>query len=360
MRKISIVFYVLVFTSLIYSQNASDYFPANTGFKWYYKNVPLDSLNNEIDSATTVEIDSFAAATVSYKGRSADLILGKQGLESTILYQPYTDSAFVSFDGSNAYTYFKGVDFAIPGTSQNVLGKRLSNLATQGLVDWQLFYQFSAAVNTSYSIFSVDTVLNLNSTNYNFRIVGTGMRLGNENITTEAGNYDAEKFLINTDIQIFFITQYVSILTISDTTWIAQGKWFVKSVVPSVSVSGIPGVASFYVPGYKSETINPIVTAIKGKQNFITDFHLYQNYPNPFNPSTTIKYSLPEASKVKLVVYNILGKEITTLVNGFQTSGIHAVEFNPSKIDGGLPSGIYFYRIEANNRFAVKKLIYLK
>ena len=360
MRKIYIVFCVLVFASLIYSQNASDYFPANTGSKQYYKNVPLDSLNNEIDSATTVEIDSFAAAMVSYKGRSADLILGKQGLESTILYQPYTDSAFVSFDGSNAYTYFKGVDFAIPGTSPNVLGKRLSNLATQALVDWQLFYQFNAAVNTSYSIFSVDTVLNLNSTNYNFRIVGTGMRLGNKNVTTEAGNYDAEKFLINTDIQIFFITQYVSILTISDTTWIARGNWIVKSVVPSVSVTGLPGLPSFYVPGNKSETISPIVTGISKRQNIITDFHLYQNYPNPFNPSTVIKYSLPGASNVKLVVYNILGKEITTLVNGFQNAGTHAVEFYPSRIDGGLPSGIYFYRIETKNWFAVKKLVYLK
>ncbi len=359
MRKIFIVFSIISSACLLYSQTASDYFPANTGFKWYYKNIPLDSLNHEVDSAATIEIDSFATTT-SYKGKSADLILGKQGLLNTILYQPYIDSGYVSFDGSNAYTYFKGINFVIPGTSQNVIGKKLSNLTTQGLVDWQLLYQFGASVSTPYQIFSVDTTLNLNSTNYNFRIVGTGIRLGNENITTQASNYDAEKFLINTDIQIFFITQYVSILTISDTTWIAPGNWIVKSVVPSVSVSGLPGLPSFYVPGNKSSAISPIVTGVSKKQNLITDFHLYQNYPNPFNPSTIIKYSLPEASNVKLVVYNILGREIATLVNEFQNSGTHAIVFNPSRIDGGLSSGIYFYRIEAKNWFAVKKLVYLK
>jgi hypothetical protein len=363
MRKYLIL---LVFSIILYnvgfSQNASDYFPSDMGHKWFFKDIPLDSLNNEVDSEAVVEVDSFAAANTTYKGRSADLILGKLGLPNTILLQPYTDSSFVSFEGSNAYSYFSGFDFVIPGTTPNgnVLGKKLSQLTTQGLVSWQLLYQFGATANSSYSIFTVDTTLTLNSNPYQFRVIGTGERLGSENITTDGGNYNAEKFVINIDIDVNFLNQYIKILTIPDTSWIAQGDWIVKSVSPSVAFSGLPGVPGFYVPGHKNETIQPIVTAIKKQPNVITDFHLYQNYPNPFNPSTRIQYSVSSASKVKLVIYNVLGREVTTLVDKEQNPGTYKVDFNPSRINGGLPSGIYFYRLESQNKFAVKKLIYLK
>ena len=58
------------------------------------------------------------------------------------------------------------------------------------------------------------------------------------------------------------------------------------------------------------------------------EYNLAQNYPNPFNPSTTINFSLPEASHVRLAVYNALGQEVSTLINGFMEAGIHKVNFN--------------------------------
>lgn len=70
---------------------------------------------------------------------------------------------------------------------------------------------------------------------------------------------------------------------------------------------------------------------------------LEQNYPNPFNPATVISYQLGQDSFVTLEVYDILGREVATLVKGKETAGIHPVEFNASR----LASGIYFYRIEA-------------
>ena len=91
----------------------------------------------------------------------------------------------------------------------------------------------------------------------------------------------------------------------------------------------------------------------------IEDFALMQNYPNPFNPSTVIKYQVAEGSHTTLKVYDVLGREVTTLVNEEQTAGEYEVEFLISK-DLSLSSGFYFYQIRAGNFIQTRKMIYLK
>ena len=71
------------------------------------------------------------------------------------------------------------------------------------------------------------------------------------------------------------------------------------------------------------------------------DINLLQNYPNPFNPVTEIKFTLPEAAKVTLRVYNIIGQEVANLVNGIEEAGFHSIKFEGSN----LPSGTYIYRL---------------
>jgi hypothetical protein len=85
-------------------------------------------------------------------------------------------------------------------------------------------------------------------------------------------------------------------------------------------------------------------------------YQLDQNYPNPFNPSTTIRYSIPEAGLVTVKVFNLLGQEVATLVNTQQATGAYEVSFDASQ----LSSGIYFYSIEVNNFTATKKMILMK
>jgi len=87
-----------------------------------------------------------------------------------------------------------------------------------------------------------------------------------------------------------------------------------------------------------------------------TKLTLRQNYPNPFNPTTTIEYSISNSSLVTLKVYNLLGKEVTTLVNKNQTAGDHVVEFDASN----LASGVYFYNIKAENYTVTKKMLLIK
>lgn len=90
-------------------------------------------------------------------------------------------------------------------------------------------------------------------------------------------------------------------------------------------------------------------------------FALEQNYPNPFNPETAIRYDLPEASHVRLSVYNPLGQEVAMLVNEQEPAGSYQVKFNA----GTVPSGVYFYRLEASTSSAgsfvqTRKLVVLK
>ena len=91
-------------------------------------------------------------------------------------------------------------------------------------------------------------------------------------------------------------------------------------------------------------------------------YSLSQNFPNPFNPSTTIEYSLSQKSFVCLKVYDILGREVTKLVNGFQNTGIHQVLFNGLGNTQGvqLMSGVYFYTIKADGFIQTKKMVLVK
>jgi Secretion system C-terminal sorting domain len=97
-------------------------------------------------------------------------------------------------------------------------------------------------------------------------------------------------------------------------------------------------------------------TGVNDQVNVAASFQLYQNYPNPFNPSTTIKYSINEKGYVKLAVYDLMGREISSLVNEVKTPGQYSVRFNGDKFS----SGVYFYRLTVNNNSLVKKLLFLK
>ncbi len=85
-------------------------------------------------------------------------------------------------------------------------------------------------------------------------------------------------------------------------------------------------------------------------------YRLNQNYPNPFNPSTTITYELPSSGEVVLKIYNLVGQEVSTLVNEFQDAGTKSVTFDAT----GLPSGAYIYRLNVNGRSHVKQMVFLK
>ncbi|RPI73750.1 MAG: T9SS C-terminal target domain-containing protein [Ignavibacteriales bacterium] len=97
-------------------------------------------------------------------------------------------------------------------------------------------------------------------------------------------------------------------------------------------------------------------TGINNQNGPINTFTLEQNYPNPFNPSTVISYQLPVSGFVSLKVYDVLGNEVATLVNGEQNSGSHSINFNAAQ----LSSGVYIYRLNAGKFSETKSMILIR
>lgn len=129
-----------------------------------------------------------------------------------------------------------------------------------------------------------------------------------------------------------------------------------------ISNAGTPGTSATYIVADAIRLIsyNP-ATNVKNKKDFSPeDFKLYQNYPNPFNPSTVIAWQSPISSHQTLRVYDVLGREVATLVNEFREAGYYEIEFNTSNFNSKLTSGVYFYKLRIGDFVQVKKMIILR
>ncbi|MDP3684246.1 MAG: T9SS type A sorting domain-containing protein, partial [Ignavibacteria bacterium] len=148
-------------------------------------------------------------------------------------------------------------------------------------------------------------------------------------------------------------TSYVvhTVNTATSYIWYKQG-----GQVPLLRLTYSGALNLYFVYGSKSKNTT---TGINERQNDRTvpaEFSLSQNYPNPFNPSTTINWRMAASSYVTLKVYDVLGKEVTTLVNNELEAGSHSVNFDASN----LSSGIYFYELRAGNFIQNKKMILMR
>lgn len=241
-----------------------------------------------------------------------------------------TGSGLATLDGSTwtiYYTYEDGADFTDIQTDN--LGNKWA-ASSLGLhkydgTSWQIFDQSNSGIPYFYaSAVEIDSQGN--------KWVGTGNGLAKFDDTNWTVYKTNNSGLTYNDIRDLTVDSYGNL-------WISTSDF-------SENWGGISVYKEGGVVEVKEDNININVT----------NFFLSQNYPNPFNPSTTINYQIPNESLVTIKVYDILGKEVTTLVNENKAAGKYSINFDAKN----LASGVYLYRIKAGNYVSTKKMMLLR
>ena len=169
------------------------------------------------------------------------------------------------------------------------------------------------------------------------------------------------------------------------TGWISTTPWDVRTVGTiepfDLYQNDYCDIIVAYTLGHGTDAINSITSArekvgfamdaylsnfgqfpvsVDDDEFIINDFNLYQNYPNPFNPATVIRYQIPDAGNVTLKVYDVLGREVTTLVDEYKNAGSYEVEFSSIFNNRQLTSGVYFYKLTTDGFTQTKKMLLLQ
>jgi len=137
------------------------------------------------------------------------------------------------------------------------------------------------------------------------------------------------------------------------TDWLTESASVVDDFFDYVTAPGVTTVAGIWTVG---ETAPPVSVPAAGRPPIPHSFFVDQNYPNPFNPSTMIVYGLPREEVVTLRVYNLLGQQVATLIEGKQAAGVHELQFDA----GALPTGVYLYRVQAGGAGTVRRMLLMR
>ena len=164
-------------------------------------------------------------------------------------------------------------------------------------------------------------------------------------------------------MSVFFISTAFSQYQISNSVFGGGGNKTANTNYTLNSTVGEPFIGKSVSPinqqqaGFWYIYQQSTITDVENEETTMpTVFKLEQNYPNPFNPSTVIKFAVPEKSNVVIKIYDILGNEIITLVNEEMDAGWYEKSFNAN----GISSGVYLFRMEAENYVNTKKMILLR
>lgn len=326
---------------------SSDFVCSHTNFVFSMKIATLLDLNitsqaiysgNQGDN--TVTFSRTIAGSYSFTGTWITLNIANSGTTHTIV------------DGGTFLQY---------ATNETATGTT-STTSSQTTVNEKYYSMIVFSSISSPSVYSINKILTNNSS---ITIGGQTYALQNATVKWAAGTQFADSAhagIYNKAIDINY--------------WQASGSLLKNGVVYGNVYFDTPLILNSYGPkavvqlaNNRLILIHPIlqswvtVTNIKNEFEKLlpTGFDVEQNYPNPFNPSTTIRYSLPEATDVSVTVFDINGTRVTSLVEKHQNSGVYSISWD-GKNDKSIPvsSGIYYYRIKAGNYIKTNKMILMK
>ncbi len=338
MRRILI--FLILSISILQSQNAQQYLPIEIGNVWVNNFYVLDSLGNPIGEPQVI-IDS-SVAYRSFLGRQTLFVVSRPpGIE-------IGDTNWISASTQSIFIHQRDLE--------------IDTFVTFKLPDWFEYYRFGAPLGSFYQIYRFDTTLTIPQLGtLPLRFLVRGSRLGLDTVTVPAGFFNAVKFKIEIKVQYLVPLPPplppigIDLVTIPLNDWLAQGRYIIKSIQEPFSVDTL----NLFLPGSMRELVQfKKATSVQDDKILVNDFELYQNYPNPFNGLTIIQFNLPRKEKVNLRIYDMLGREISTLVDDELNSGLHHIYFEAS--DYNLSSGVYYYTLRTESGTKSKAMIYLK
>jgi len=365
MKKFIYIYLLFSSFGIIYAQQASDYFPEYPYAWWEYKITVLDSLSNEIDSLSYYRHDKVIDEAF-FEGKLAKILQTKSGPAATINYQPYLDSIFLHFSGTDAYEYFKvGYIKILLAALDSVLNIPNFNFVEffTSFEKWYSVYRFNQTLGDEYTIMEFDTSITIDNITLPLMLEVRGEILEDDSISTPVGGFMCKKFVRTIEVSVVLtplpLPIVIPIFLLEDYIWIAEDYWIVQGLIPPINIdlSGLNlNLPSFYIPGLITRLHSAKVTSVEEELSIPDEITLSQNYPNPFNPSTTIKFSLPSSGYASLKIYNTLGEQVAVLLDKELNTGSFEVEWNAI----GLPSGVYFYRLQAGKFVETKKMTLMK
>jgi hypothetical protein len=330
--------------------------------------------SNIVDALALSNTNVFAGTQASYLGGGGVFLSTNSGtswsrtgltnLDVSALLASGTNLFAATYSGvflstNNGTTWTEGTP-AWDGASVISLAASVTNLfaGTNGL---GVFLSTDRGITWNAANFGlpVSWVLSLAvDGNSLFAGTGAGVFLSTNNGTTWAAvNTGLSNYRINaltvSETNLFAGTGGggVFLSTNKGTTWTAVNPGLMRLEVYSLVVNG----ADLYAGTFGGVFRRPL-SEMTASVQIPAAFTLRQNYPNPFNAGTTIRYELPIASHVSLTVYDILGRQVSVLVNDRRNAGVYEVKFDGSN----LASGVYFYRLQAENYVATRRFLLVK
>lgn len=333
-------FSLFFFISLVYSQNAQTFLPTQIGNVWVNQFYILDSLGNPVGEPQIL-IDT----SIAYQN-----FLGRQTL--FIVRRPPNaisgDTTWVSATNQSIFIHQRDIE--------------IDTFVTFKLPDWFEYYRFITPLGSFYTIYRFDTTLTVPQLGtLPLRFLVRGARYGLDTVTVPAGFFFATKFRIEIKVQYLVALPPplpplgIDLVTIPYNDWLAQGLFVIKSVQEPFSIDTL----NLFIPGSMRELVKfKSVTSVNNEKTSIVNFELQQNYPNPFNSATVIRFNLSQRDKVNLKVYDLVGREIATLIDDVLNKGLHQVYFEANNYN--LPSGPYIYILKTNSGIKSKIMMLLK
>jgi hypothetical protein len=345
MKKIAIAVFFIFLN--VHAQNAADYFPSTMGTLWHFSSYLLDSLQQPIESSRILETDSIAG-TINIDGKLATLIVTKIGA--------LPESSYFAVEGQSLSTYVN----AIPGIDSLPLPELQQFFGS--VRGWYQYLRFgtSTGQNLPYLLLQRDTTLTLDSIPLKLRFMVTATRHAPQNISTPAGTFETVPFEISFSVNYMLGIFPIPIFKIPDTIYVAKNMFVVREAQPAIQFSSDTlGIAGLNIPGrlrvLDSYTIVP--TAVRLEKNSIpSEFNLLQNYPNPFNGMTNYELRMRNEEHIDLKVYDMLGREVASLVEGVLQPGVYRIQWDARNI----PSGVYYARLNSDQFSITRKTFLIK